>query len=240
MHPQDHDRFPPADDAEFLSLLRRAAAARAPCSVRAAGRSETHLSPLRAVSDDGEPILDPPRAPVIERALTPGSVASVEIRLPDFRLSFDTRVAGTDRMEPERRLRLERPATVTKLHRRDVFRVQVPQGLRVRLTLDPSDPALVDAPMCELHLHGGSLTVRGTRARIETGLQFERARLALPDGSPWPLAVRVLHASLLRRHAEGADLRIGVQFMQPGEGCEAAVADLVRRIARGIDRPHAA
>jgi c-di-GMP-binding flagellar brake protein YcgR len=233
MDVHDYDRFRVEDGAEVLALLRRSAEARTLCSVRAAGRPETYLSPLRAVADDGEPVLDPPRAPVIERALVPGSVAEIDLRLRDFRVSFESRVARIGLADGKPLLRLERPASLVRIQKRETFRVQVPAGTTVRLTLDATDPALTAVPMTDLCVQGGSMSVTGVRERFGAGKVFDNARLQLPDGSEWTLALRVVHTGVVRRLADGGELRVGVQFVQTRAGFESAVAQLVGGIARG-------
>jgi c-di-GMP-binding flagellar brake protein YcgR len=233
MDVHDYDRFRVEDGAEVLALLRETAAARVLCSVRAAGRPETYLSPLRELSDDGAPVLDAPRAPVIERALVPGSLAAIDLRLRDCRVSFEARV---DRLAPgggRPGLRLARPEAMTRLQRRETYRVQVPEGIALKLTLDPQDPSLRDVPLHDLSVQGGSLSVTGVRERFEAGRSFEHARLALPDGTEWAIGLRVIHAGFVRRLADGSRMRLGVQFVQPAQGFETAVARLVGAIARG-------
>lgn len=227
-----YDRLRVDDGAEVLALLRESAASRAMCSVRGAGRPESYLSVLRAIGDDGVAVLDPPRAPVIERALAPGSVASIDLRLHDVRVSFQARVDRIALSNGKPQLRLLRPESLTRLQRRDMHRVRIPGDTAVRLTLDPEDPALSAVPMHELSIQGGSLTVTGRRERFEAGALFERARLALPDDTEWPFVVRVVHEGVLRRYADRAEVRLGVQFIRPPAGFEAAITRLVGGIAR--------
>jgi hypothetical protein len=232
MDVHDYDRFRVDDRAEVLALLRHSAETRAQCSVRAAGRPETYLTPLRALVDDGAPVLDPPRAPVIERALVPGSVAEIDLRLRDGRMSFESRVAKIGLSDGRPLLRLEPPSSVVRILKRETFRVQVPAGTAVTLTLDAGDPVLSRVPLHDLCVQGGSLSVAGARERFDTGAVLEAACLHLPDGSEWPVTVRVVHAGVVRRCADGVETRLGVQFLRAREGFETAVARLVGRIAR--------
>lgn len=233
MQLHDYDRFRVDDGAQVLALLRRSAAVRALCSVRAAGRPETYLSPLRELGDEGQPLLEAPRAPVIGRALVPGSVAAIELRLPECRVSFESRVKGIAPIGGKPVLRLERPVAVTRLHKRETVRVRLPGGAGVLLTLDESDRALSALPMNDLCVQGGSLSLTGVCERFEAGKVFERGRLRLPDGEEWPVTLRVVHAGVVRRQADRGEMRIGVQFVQPVEGFETAVGQLVGAIARG-------
>jgi len=229
-----YDRTRVDDGAEILTLLRESAASRATCSVRAAGRPESYLSVLHGIGDDGVAVLDPPRAPVIERALAPGSVASIDLRLHDTRVSFQARVDRIALSQGKPLLRLLRPESLTRLQRRDTHRIRVPGDTTVRLTLDPELPVLSALTMHDLSIQGGSLTVTGRREHFEAGTLFERARLTLPDDTEWPLAVRVVHCGVLRRHADSAELRIGVQFIRLPTGFEAAITRLVGGIARRV------
>ena len=233
MEAQDYDRFRVEDGAEVLDLLRRSMASRAMCSVRAAGRPETYLSPLREIADDGEAVLDLPRAPVIERALVAGSVAAIDLRLPECRVSFEARVARIGQVDGRSLLRLERPTSLIKAEKRETFRVRVPEQLALTLTLDASDATLESLPLYDLSVQGAAVTVRGARDRFWAGKVFEGARMTLPDGSEWAMALRVIHAGVLRRLADGGELRVGLQFVHPPAGLESAVAKLVGRIARG-------
>ena len=130
MDVHDYDRFRVDDGAEVLALLRRSAETRSLCSVRAAGRAETYLSPLREVAEDGEPVIDPPRVPVIERALLPGSVAEIDVKLRDCRVTFESRVSRIELADGKPRLRLERPASLVRIQKRETFRVRCPPGWR--------------------------------------------------------------------------------------------------------------
>ena len=232
MDAHDYDRFRVDDGADVLALLRQSAVGRALCSVRAAGRHESYLSPLRAIGEDGEPVFDAPRAPVIERALSPGSVAAVDLRLQDIRVSFEARVERIGPSDGKPTLRLGRPEDVVRTQRRETFRVRIPTGLAVLLTIDPDIRVLTDVPMHDLCLQGGSLTATRVRERFEAGAQFDRARLSLPDGSQWPLSLRIVHAGVVRRVGEFFEMRVGVQFMHPPAGFEIAVGQLVGDIAR--------
>lgn len=233
MEAQDYDRFRVEDGAEVLDLLRRSMASRTMCSVRAAGRPETYLSLLREIADDGEAVFDPPRAPVIERALVAGSVAAIDLRLPECRVSFEARVARIGQVDGRSLLRLERPTSLIRVEKRETFRVRVPEQLALTLTLDASDATLESLPLHDLSVQGAAVTVRGARDRFWAGKVFEGARLTLPDGSEWAMALRVIHAGVLRRLADGGELRVGLQFVHPPAGLESAVAKLVGRIARG-------
>jgi hypothetical protein len=233
MQVHQYDRLRVEDGAEVLEVLRQSAASRAMCSVRAAGRAETYLSPLRELGDDGEPVLDPPRAPVIERALVPGSVASIDLRLSDCRVSFETRVARIGPVGGRPVLRLERPSAMVRLRKRETIRVQIPEGVAVRLTLDPSEPALTAVRMHDLCVQGGSVTLHGVRERFEHGRLFEHARLVMPDATEWPVSLRVVHTGVVRRVADRGEMRVGLQFVHPAERFEAAVGGLVGAIARG-------
>jgi hypothetical protein len=224
----DCDRVRIDDGTEVMSLLRRSADDGALCSVRAAGRAESYLSTLRELGDDGAPTFDPPPVPVIERALVPGSVAAIDVRLRDGRVSFEARVDHVG----SRQLRLARPSALTRLHRREMVRVRVPSGLRLALTLDPDEPLLRDMAMAEVCVSGGSLEVRGLRQRMDVGRVFARASLSLPAGQVWTVTVRVSHAGALRMVGATRELRLGVQFVQPPDGFELALAQVVGEIAR--------
>lgn len=237
MDGHEYDRFRIEDPAEVLSLMRLSFASRVLCSVRAAGRPESYLSPLRDIAESGEPTLDRPRAPVIERALVPGSTASIDLRLHDYRLGFDARVERMSMTEGKSLLRLSRPDTIVKLQRRDAFKIRVPQGVGVLLTLDPDDATLRSLPMLDLSLQGGSLAFTGMRGRFEAGVTFEDAILSLPNAGEWPLSLRILHAGVQRRLADQVELRVGVQFLNAPAGFERAVAQVVGGIAR--DPAHA-
>jgi c-di-GMP-binding flagellar brake protein YcgR len=232
MDPNDYDRFRVDDRAEVLALLRHSAEARALCSVRAAGRPESYLSPLREVVEDGAPVLDPPRAPVIERALAPGRVAEIDLRLRDGRVSFESRVERIGLSDGRAQLRLEPPATLIRIVKRETFRVRLPSDVPAILTLDGTDRALTGVAMHDLCVQGGSLSLTGVRERFGTGRVFESASLRLPEGPEWPLALRVVHVGLVRRDVDGGEMRVGVQFVRTRAGFETAVAQLVGRIAR--------
>jgi len=232
MEQHDYERVPLRDSTELLALLRRSADSGALCSVRAAGRPESYLSPLREVCDDGTAVLDAPRVPVLGRALGPGNIASIDLRLKSERLNFDARVEAVADGGRRGRLRLSMPSGIVRLQRRETVRVRVPDSLPVLLTLDPADPSLTAVPLNELFVHGGSLLVHGVRGRLEAGRLFERARLTLPDAGEWSLTVRLAHAAVLRRGIDGSEMRLGVQFVIPSDGLDSAVARAVSAIAR--------
>jgi c-di-GMP-binding flagellar brake protein YcgR len=170
---------------------------------------------------------------VIERALVAGSVAAIDLRLPECRVSFEARVARIGQVDGRSLLRLERPTSLIRVEKRETFRVRVPEQLALTLTLDASDATLESLPLHDLSVQGAAVTVRGARDRFWAGKVFEGARMTLPDGSEWAMALRVIHASVMRRLADGGELRVGLQFVHPPAGLESAVAKLVGRIARG-------
>ncbi|HYF61117.1 MAG TPA: flagellar regulator YcgR PilZN domain-containing protein [Burkholderiaceae bacterium] len=241
MEGHDYDRFRVDDPAEVMALLERSARARVLCSVRAAGRAETYLSPLHSIDEGGAVELDAPRAPVIERLLVPGGTASVDLRLSDCRVSFEARVERVGHAAGGRtRIRLARPDWLMRLQRRETYRVRVPEDLPVRMTLDPADAAMVGLQLHDLSTQGGSVSVTGVRQRFGAGTVFSGGRLVLPDGTEWQLAFRVIHAAVLRRRGEGGDMRLGLQFVHPPAGFETAVGQWVGRIARRLPGEHAA
>jgi hypothetical protein len=73
-------------------------------------------------------------SPVIERALATGSIASIEVRLADCRVSFETRVAHLAPSGSKGVLRLERPSALVRVQKRETVRVQVPEGTPVYVT----------------------------------------------------------------------------------------------------------
>jgi c-di-GMP-binding flagellar brake protein YcgR len=229
----DHDRFRVEDGTEILALLRQSAEARATCTIRASGRSESYLSPLRELDADGAIRVDMPRAPFIGHALRQGSHAAIEARLPDFRIAFDARIAEAGPSGHHAALRLERPDTLLRIERRASVRVRVPVDADLRLTLDPMRPSLRDLQLSDLSRLGAAVTARAVPDRIEPGRLFESARLRLPGGAEWPMIARVAHTACLRRLGNAADLLIGLQFIPSVEGFETAVARVVGQIARG-------
>lgn len=234
MPAHDYDRLLIDDGPQVLDLLRRSASSRALWSVRAAGRPETYLSALRELTAEGESVLDAPRLPVIERALGPGSVAAVDLRLPESRVSFEVPVVRLGPVGGKPQLRLERPSSVIQVQRREAFRVQLPDTLDLRMTLDCADATLLALPLHDLCMQGTSVTAVGARDRFWIGRTFDGATLSLHDGSHWTVAVRVIHVSVVRRIASADELRVGLQFVQPPDALGSALAGLVRRIARGV------
>ena len=233
MTDHDHDRFRVEDGADIRALLRQSLDAHVSCTIRATGRPESYLSPLRALDDDGAIRLDMPRAPFIGQALRPGGHASIEARLPVCRIAFDARIAEVGPSGRPAALRLERPDSVLRIERRASVRVRVPADADLRLTLDRAQPTLRDLPLSDISRLGAAVTARGVPDRIEPGRLFEAASLRLPGGADWPLTARVAHTACLRRHGNTSDLLLGLQFLPTVDGFETAVARIVGRIARG-------
>lgn len=241
MDAQTYDRLHLVDDAAVLALLHACAADHPLCSVRAAGRPESYLSRLLGIEPDGTPVLDPPRAAVIERQLVPGRIAAIEVRRPDGAVQFEAPVVapasapmrGTVRAP----LRLARPTELVHLQRRATVRVRLPADSGVLLTVDPNDVALRAVPVLDLSIQGCAATATGVRVRLEPGVPFESGQVHLPDGTVWPVSMRIAHAAQLRRHGDGADVRFGIQFLRATSAFETAIARIVGQTVRSTAMP---
>jgi c-di-GMP-binding flagellar brake protein YcgR len=232
--PDRDDRI--EDPQQIRDLLRDAAQARALCSVRPVGRPENYLARIIAFDESADALaLEPPKAPYIERALAPGSSALIDVKDTERRSSFESRVLRIGPDAGETRLLLALPPAVVRPRRRESVRVPVPESVRLSLTLDAQTPGWRDLPVQNLSTSGLLVLLTGPLERFEPGASFDRVTMRLPNDRTFELALRVRHASAVRMAGQLAQLRVGMQFLRPPSGFEAAVAKLVEELASAAD-----
>jgi c-di-GMP-binding flagellar brake protein YcgR len=232
------DRHQIVEREDVLECLRRAAAAHVTCTVRASGRPESYISRLRSLDESSADLcFDAPRAPVIDRAMGPGAMATVEFKLDEIRVSFE---APVRRIAPGNGgvfLHLGIPSTIEQPQRRDSFRVTVPGHLAVRMTIDRGAPLLRELPVENLSIGGASLSATASLEHFEPGRVFEGGELIMPDDRVYALTLRVRHASARRLVGQVGQLSIGLQFLRRPGGLEQVLAALIDEIAREFGKP---
>jgi flagellar brake protein len=214
-------------------LLHEAAQAGATCAIRVDSRADQHLARLLAYDEqNGTLAFEAPLAPHLERAMTPGTGASVDIRDGERRGTFSTRVVGIVRNRGRPALLLARPDAVVRHLRREEFRVAVPRSVALRLTIDPDDARWRDLPVENVGRDGAMVAVTGPLEHFEPGATFMSGALRLPDGQAFPVGLRVRHAAATRISGTAGELRVGLRFVQPPAGLEPALSRLIDSIAK--------
>lgn len=220
--------------AEVIGVLNEATRSRVLCSVRAAGRPETYMSRVFALDSAASTLVfDVPRAPVIARALVPGSTAAVEITLDHMRVRFDAAVTRIGPHAGTLSLFVAMPQALVRQQRRESFRIAVPATSAVRLDLNRDDVALTGLRLADLSCGGASLTLSGALDEFPVGRVYEGVRLVLDPDLQYMLDTRVRHAGALRLAGPASHLRIGLQFLNTPAGFESAIAHLIDDIAHG-------
>ena len=231
------DRFLVTNPIELRAYLRQAAGAHILCSVRGQGRADSYLSRLFAIDpSSGNLVFDTPRSPTIARTLTPGAYATVELTLAHVRIHFDAAVVAIADYAGEPSLFLAPPEQLTRLQRRESFRIAVPARLPIRLTIDPDQPSLSNLKLENLSVGGACVTVVGSPQAFPVGKVFDASRLVLDEETAFSLSTRIRHATEIRLSGNLGDMRIGLQFLRPPPGFEPTVARLVNTIARDLAR----
>ena len=220
--------------AEVIGVLNEATRSRVLCSVRAAGRPETYMSRVFALDPAANALVfDVPRAPVIARALVPGSTAAVEITLDHMRVRFDAAVTRIGPHAGTLSLFVAVPQALVRRQRRESFRIAVPAASTVRLDLNRDEATLTGLRLTDLSCGGASLTLAGALEDFPVGRVYDGVRLVLDPATHYTLAARVRHAGALRLAGPASHLRIGVQFLDTPAGFEPAIAHLIDDIAHG-------
>ena len=231
------DRYRVSNPSEVLAYLNEASTSHILCSVRAAGHPENYLSRLFAIDQLSQQLVfDAPHAPVVTRALVPGSQASIELTLHHVRIGFEAPVIAVAAFKGDPSLFIGLPASVTRLQRRENFRISIPLRRTVRLSLDDELRGLQDLRLTDLSCGGASVVVNGSLEMFPTGRIFDQARLFIADEQIFEVAARVRHASAVRRSGQQAELRLGLQFLHTPPGFEPSVARLVNEIALELSR----
>lgn len=231
------DRFQITNPIELRAYLRQAAGAHILCSVRGLGRADSYLSRLFAIdASSGNLVFDTPRSPTIARALVPGAYATVELTLSHVRIHFDAPVVAIADYAGEPSLFLAPPEQITRLQRRESYRIAIPARLPIRLTIDPELPHLTALKLDNLSVGGACVTLAGAPSAFPVGKVFDHSRLVLDDETAFSLGTRIRHATEVRLSGNLGDLRVGLQFVRPPPGFEPTVARLVNTIARDLAR----
>jgi c-di-GMP-binding flagellar brake protein YcgR len=226
------------DAATVAQLLHDAARARATCSIRVPTRADQHLARILSFDEETATLaFEPPRAPYLARALSPGMDARVDIKDGERRGTFRTKVVGVLDSGGVRALVLERPREMVRHRRRDAFRLAVPPSMGVRLDIDRQEPRWCGLQVENLGPDGAMVSLVGPLERFEPASTFPDAVLSLPDGDAFEVALRVRHSAVMRvvSPTEG-ELRVGVKFLQPPAGFDKAVTRLIETIAKSTTK----
>lgn len=240
---EDTARYLLRERTEVLYVLRALAAARALVSVRLLPGTDSFLSTVVSVADDGSSLLLDGSAEErtnarIERAerldcATRLDRIRVEFTLSGHRLSHEDGRPG---------FRVPLPEEVLRLQRREFFRLQMPatHSITCVLPLPAIDGEARRTELRILDISGGGIAVVVPPTGIEfgPGSEFRHCQLNLPDSTP--IHARLVVRSLFRiTTGNGIEmLRAGCQFLDMPRGAEDQIQRYIMRAERERQARH--
>ena len=240
---EDAARYLLRDHAEVLYILRALAAARTLVSVRLLPGTDSFLSTVVRVADDGSSLLldgsaDNATNQRIERAerldcVTRLDKIRIEFALSGHRPSFEDGRPG---------FRAALPDEVLRLQRREFFRLQTPATHSITCLL-PLPTLGGDERQTELRIidiSGGGVAVAVPPTGIEfgPGAEFRHCMLNLPDSKP--IDARLVVRNVFRiTNRDGIEmLRAGCQFLDMPRGAEDQILRYIMRAERERSARH--
>ena len=163
-----------------------------------------------------------------DRLLVVSQLSHVRVQFAADRAQVTTFDGG-----PAFRVRV--PSMLTRLQRREFYRVRVPGTRPVRCDVPVSEDAgSVRVPLRVLDLSSGGLALTDlpSHLKVETGTAWHGCRLALPDLGPLSVdlgVVRVIESPASRGTVAR---RVGAQFLKLPDGTRAQVQRYINRLER--------
>ncbi len=237
IHADDEAKYVLRDGREILAILRNLVAGRALVSARLAPGSESVLSTLIEVAEDGSSVLldgcaDAQQNARMERAEALDCVT----QLDKVRISFLLRGQRFVEEGGSPGFRAAPPDALLRLQRREFYRLQTPisQGAVCTVTLPRTDGGRKEADLRILDISGGgvAIAVPPVGVRFEKGSAFPDSLLRLPDTAP--IRTRLIVRNLFRITSRGGAevLRAGCEFADLARGAEDVIQRYILRMER--------
>lgn len=225
----DHEEYLVTGRLEIVHLLQTILQRQTLVFMHVPGRPINSVTSLLAVDPDrGEILLDAAQESIINERIAAGDRVAFETSLDNIRVSFDGRSVALAAFEGRPALRMALPDAISRVQRRDSFRMDVPVFKPAtwsmagrRLTLPVKDISSTG-----LALHDNELDMD-----ITPGAEYDGV-LSLPEIGAFAITVRVVH------HADqdagkGRSLRrIGCCFVDLENGTRIRIQSYVNNLQR--------
>lgn len=233
------DRYQVRSALEIANILRRLIAHRANVSVHGSDRSAFFVTAVLALDDeDGTLVCDYG----VDAALTERLLGSPRItfvtQLDHVRIQFAVSEAATIDYEGGPAFRVPMPGVVTRLQRREFYRLRIPRGrplacqVKLPSATDASgDPKRISVAVHDVSCGGLSLADWPDGFTPTVGLELPDCWIDLPDLGRLVVDLRVLHVQGAGGRGAGGG-RFGCAFVRPS----GAVTNLVQRYINRIER----
>lgn len=125
------------------------------------------------------------------------------------------------------------PNEVTKLQRREYFRIQMPAGIPVTCTLyDYQGGAAITLQVYDISLGGLSLVLNARIPGFEIGTIYNRCELDLREYGIIPLVLKIRNQLVTRTTSGAEQRRVGTEFID----LESRAQTLVQRYIAQLER----
>ena len=171
----------------------------------------------------------------LNRRLTSGNGADFTANLEGVHISFSTGKIESCEFEYHPALRTAVPGLVTRLQRRENFRIMMPVVHPVTCIIPPA-PDTGDKPVTahvmDLGCGGMSITETGGRLSTEIGNLMADCRLLLPEAGTIITTLEVRNATQIRLRNGTTKTRLGCRFVDLPN----AMANLLQRYIMHLER----
>ena len=175
-------------------------------------------------------------APLTERVVHAPRVTFVT-QLDHVRIQFSVGDARTIEYEGGPAVRVPMPALVTRLQRREHYRLKVPRGrpLQCRIALPAASGQVVALPVHDISC--GGLSLEGWPEAFAPSPQVElpETTIELPDLGSLVARLRIIHVQGSVGHGPGAG-RFGCRFLDLNPGGSMMVQRYINRVEREMRR----
>lgn len=236
LDPELHASYLVHDRREIAQILQSLIDKRALVTAHLQG-GHSFVTALLAVNADGEAVLldASPDEVVNERATTTPAL-TLTTRLERIRLQFTVPAAERVRHADGLALRVPLPETLLRLQRREFFRLATPASapLVCTIVIDDATGRKRSVPVNVLDISSGGIAVivPPDGLQLAPGQAFDDCRLALPEGEPLAVRIRVRNLFQVERPNGTRAWRAGCQFL----GLPANMTARIQRYIFKIER----
>ena len=233
------ERYQVWNALEIANILRRLITHRANITAHGSDHATFFVTAVLALDDDSDTVVFDygVDAALTERLLHSPRITFIT-QLDHVRIQFGVDAAEKIDYEGGPAFRVPIPEVVTRLQRREFYRLRIPRGRP--LYCEVKLPSAVDAagsakrvafPVYDISCGGLALAGWPEDFAPAVGLELPDCWMDLPDLGRLAVDVRVVHVQGLAGRGANAG-RFGCKFVRPGN----AVANLVQRYINRIER----
>jgi c-di-GMP-binding flagellar brake protein YcgR len=235
----DDDRYQVHGRLEIAAILRRLIAQRSHVTVHAGDHGAFFVTAVLALDDSSDSLICDygVDAGLTERLLRSARITFVT-QLDHVRIQFSA--SGAERIDYEGgpAFRIAVPDVVTRLQRRDFYRLRIPRGrplyCEVKLPADPAAPETskrVAFPVYDISCGGLALIGWPEAWQPGVGVELADSWIDLPDLGRFVADLRIVHVEGTEGRGPGAG-RFGCRFLRANPGAAMLVQRYINRIER--------